>query len=111
MNQYGGKRIFFCVLSDRSPVEYARESDFPFFLIYRTERENLPASKSLIYSSHGFVFVPSYTNSCKFLKPARILKQMDLNDENVYMSNLADKYFDRPKDTEFDICLADFALQ
>ena len=65
----------------------------------------------LVYSSRGFVFVPSHSNSCKFLKPARILKEMDPDDENIYMSNLADKYFDRPDDPELDICLADFASE
>ncbi|CAF1331247.1 unnamed protein product [Rotaria sordida] len=63
----------------------------------------------LTYSSRGFVFVPSHSNSCKFLKPPNILKQMDPEDDNIYMSNLADKYFDRPADPEFDICMADFA--
>ncbi|CAF4388623.1 unnamed protein product, partial [Rotaria sordida] len=52
---------------------------------------------------------PSHSNSCKFLKPPNILKQMDPEDDNIYMSNLADKYFDRPADPEFDICMADFA--
>ena len=65
----------------------------------------------LVYSSRGFVFVPSHSNSCKFLKSNKILKQMDPEDDDIYMSNLADKYFDRPDDPEFDICLADFASQ
>ncbi|CAF1332421.1 unnamed protein product [Rotaria sordida] len=63
----------------------------------------------LTYSSRGFVFVPAHSNSCKFLKPPNILKEMDPEDNNIYMSNLADKYFDRPADPEFDICMADFA--
>ncbi|CAF2866624.1 unnamed protein product, partial [Rotaria sp. Silwood2] len=65
----------------------------------------------LTYSSRGFVFVPSHSNSCKFLKPPNILKEMDPNDQNIYMSNLADKYFDRPNQPEFDICMADFASE
>ena len=36
---------------------------------------------------------------------------MDPDDDNIYMSNLADKYFDRPMDPEFDICMADFASE
>jgi hypothetical protein len=32
--------IFSCVLSDRSPAIYDRESHSPFFFIYRTERKN-----------------------------------------------------------------------
>ncbi|CAF1383790.1 unnamed protein product [Adineta steineri] len=65
----------------------------------------------LIHSSRGFVFVPAHSNSCKFLKPPHILKQMDPEDNDIYMSNLADKYFDRPMDPEFDICMADFASE
>ena len=65
----------------------------------------------LVYSSRGFVFVPAHSNSCKFLKPAKMLKEMDPEDDDIYMSNLADKYFDRPDESEFDICMADFASQ
>ena len=65
----------------------------------------------LVYSSRGFVFVPAHSNSCRFLKSQKILKEMDPEDDNIYMSNLADKYFDRPDDPEFDICLADFSSQ
>ncbi|CAF3367790.1 unnamed protein product [Rotaria socialis] len=65
----------------------------------------------LTYSSRGFLFVPSHSNSCKFLKPDNVLKDMDPDDENIYMSNLADKYFDRPNEPEFDICMADFASE
>ena len=66
----------------------------------------------LTYSSRGFVFVPAHSNSCKFLKSQTTLKEMDPNDENIYMSNLADKYFDRPKEPEFDnICMADFGSE
>ncbi|CAF4337644.1 unnamed protein product, partial [Adineta steineri] len=36
---------------------------------------------------------------------------MDPEDNDIYMSNLADKYFDRPMDPEFDICMADFASE
>ena len=63
----------------------------------------------LTYSSRGFVFVPSHSNSCRLLKPRHILTRMDEDDTDIYMSNLADKYFDRPLDKEFNICLADFA--
>ncbi|CAF1481232.1 unnamed protein product [Adineta ricciae] len=63
----------------------------------------------LVYSSRGFVFVPSHSNSCRFLKSREALQQLNPNDQNIYMSNLADKYFDRPFDKEFDICMADFA--
>lgn len=63
----------------------------------------------LTYSSRGFVFVPSHPSSCKFLKPREGLKYLDPNDQDIYMSNLADKYFDRPDGQEFDICMADFA--
>ncbi|CAF4586714.1 unnamed protein product, partial [Rotaria sp. Silwood2] len=73
--------------------------------IYRAT--NIP----LTYSSRGFVFVPAHSNSYKFLKPQNVLKEMDPNDENIYMSHLADKYFDRPKEPEFDICMADFASE
>ncbi|CAF4601459.1 unnamed protein product, partial [Rotaria socialis] len=40
----------------------------------------------LTYSSRGFVFIPAHSNS-------------------------SDKYFDRPNDPEFDICMADFASE
>ncbi|CAF4271090.1 unnamed protein product [Rotaria sp. Silwood2] len=73
--------------------------------IYRAT--NIP----LTYSSRGFVFVPAHSNSYKFLKPQNVLQEMDPNDENIYMSHLADKYFDRPKEPEFDICMADFASE
>ncbi|CAF4116941.1 unnamed protein product [Rotaria magnacalcarata] len=63
----------------------------------------------LTYSSRGFVFIPAHSNSCKFLKPHNILKEMDPDDQNIYMSNLADKYFDRPNDPEFDICVRSFS--
>ncbi|CAM4767382.1 unnamed protein product [Rotaria magnacalcarata] len=65
----------------------------------------------LTYSSRGFVFIPAHSNSCKFWKPHNILKEMDPYDQNIYMSNLADKYFDRPNDPEYDICMADFASE
>ncbi|CAF1416692.1 unnamed protein product [Rotaria magnacalcarata] len=65
----------------------------------------------LTYSSRGFLFVPAHSNSCKFLKPYNILKEMDPDDENIYMSNLADKFFDRPNEPEFNICMADFASE
>ncbi|CAF2086322.1 unnamed protein product [Rotaria magnacalcarata] len=65
----------------------------------------------LTYSSRGFLFVPAHSNSCKFLKPYNILKEMDPDDENIYMSNLADKCFDRPNEPEFNICMADFASE
>ncbi|CAF4157863.1 unnamed protein product, partial [Rotaria sordida] len=65
----------------------------------------------LTYSSRGFVFVPAHSNSCKFLKSPNILKEMDPEDDNIYMSNLADKYSDRPAEAEFDICMADFASE
>ena len=63
----------------------------------------------LTYSSRGFIFVPSHSNSCRLLKPRHILMRMNENDTDIYMSNLADKYFDRPLEKEFNICLADFA--
>ena len=63
----------------------------------------------LTYSSRGFVFVPSHPSSCKFLKPREVLKCLDPDDQYIYMSNLADKYLDRPDGEEFDICMADFA--
>lgn len=65
----------------------------------------------LTYSSRGFVFVPSHSNSCRLLKPHNVLMSMSENDTDIYMSNLADKYFDRPLDPEFNICMADFASQ
>jgi DNA replication protein DnaC len=65
----------------------------------------------LTYCSRGFVFVPAHSGSCRFLKPAKVLKQMDPDDVNIYMSNLADKYFDRPMDDEFNNCMADFASE
>ncbi|CAF1683994.1 unnamed protein product, partial [Adineta ricciae] len=67
------------------------------------------AKMPLVYSSRGFVFVPSHSNSCRFLKSREALQQLNPNDQNIYMSNLADKYFDRPFDEEFHICMADFA--
>ncbi|CAF2130991.1 unnamed protein product [Rotaria magnacalcarata] len=61
--------------------------------------------------SRGVVFVPAHSNSCKFLKPYNILKEMDPDDQYIYMSNLADKYFDMPNEPDFDICRADFASE
>ena len=63
----------------------------------------------LTYSSRGFVFVPAHSNSCRFLKPRAVLEDLNSDDQNIYMPNLADKYFDRPLDPDFDICMAEFA--
>ncbi|CAF3475451.1 unnamed protein product [Rotaria socialis] len=63
----------------------------------------------LTYSSRKVLFIPSHSNSCRFLKPQHILKQMDDENSDIYMSNLADKYFDRPLDSDLNICIADFA--
>ena len=65
----------------------------------------------LSYCSRGHVFVPAHSGSCRFLKPANVLKQMHPENTDIYMSNLADKYLDRPADAEFDICMAEFASE
>ncbi|CAF3614039.1 unnamed protein product [Rotaria sp. Silwood1] len=69
------------------------------------------AKMPLTHSSRGFVFVLAHSNSGKVLKPYNILKQMNPDDEKIFMSSLADKYFDKPKDSEFCICMADFASE
>ncbi|CAF1233541.1 unnamed protein product [Rotaria magnacalcarata] len=67
------------------------------------------AGVPLTYSSRKVIFISSHSNSCRFLKPQHILKQMDQENSDIYMSNLADKYFDRPLDSYSNICMADFA--
>jgi len=42
----------------------------------------------LVYCSRGFVFVPSHSNSCKFLKPHNVLKQMDSDDDDIYICQI-----------------------
>ncbi|CAF2039617.1 unnamed protein product [Rotaria magnacalcarata] len=67
------------------------------------------AGMPLTYSSRKVIFIPLHSNSCRFLEPQRILKQMDQENNAIYMSNLVDKYFDSPSDSDSNICMADFA--
>lgn len=65
-------------------------------------------SMPLVYSSRKVIFIPSHSRSCRFLKPERVLRGMNRDCTDVYMSNLADKYFDRPSHPDLHICMADF---
>ena len=67
-------------------------------------------SLPLIRGSRQVIFVPTDLpeNRTKLLKPLKIIKELDDDDEDLYMTGMLDKYADRPNTVE-NLCLADFA--
>ena len=67
-------------------------------------------SLPLIRGSRQVVFVPTDLpeNRTKLLKPLKIIKELDDDDEDLYMTGMLEKYADRPNTVE-NLCLADFA--
>ena len=67
-------------------------------------------SLPLIRGSRQVIFVPTDLpeNRTKLLKPLKIIKELDDDDEDLYMTGMLEKYADRPNTVE-NLCLADFA--
>ena len=55
-----------------------------------------------------FVPINLPENRTKLLKPLKIIKELDDDDEDLYMTGMLEKYADRPNTVE-NLCLADFA--
>lgn len=61
-------------------------------------------------SSREVVFVPADRNSARLTKPIAVLQQFDPSTDDIWMTNIVDRYLARPKTSEFEnMTLAHFA--
>ena len=59
--------------------------------------------------SREVLFVPTDPNSVRISKPLHLIND-EMDDEDLWMTNVVDRYIARPKDETFEnMCLADFA--
>ncbi len=60
--------------------------------------------------SRETLFVPVDESSYRFTRPLKEIEQMKEDSDNIWSTNVIDKYLARPKNEEFEsLCLADFA--
>lgn len=65
---------------------------------------------NLKQSSREVVFVPADQNACRLTKPVEVLKQSDGTSDDIWMTNIVDRYLARPRNAMFEnMCLANFA--
>ena len=65
---------------------------------------------NLKQSSREVVFVPADQNACRLTKPVEILKESEGTSDDIWMTNIVDRYLSRPRTAVFEnMCLADFA--
>ncbi|KAL6491488.1 hypothetical protein MHYP_G00018330 [Metynnis hypsauchen] len=69
-------------------------------------------SLKLKSSSRAVIFIPTDDNAVRMSLPMKCLQDKDPDDENVWMTGLAEKYMARPNTPEFEnMCMAEFASE
>ncbi|KAL7868481.1 hypothetical protein SRHO_G00098650 [Serrasalmus rhombeus] len=69
-------------------------------------------SLKLKSSSRAVIFIPTDDNAVRLSLPMKCLQDKDPDDENVWMTELAEKYMARPNTPEFEnMCMAEFASE
>ncbi|KAL6485648.1 hypothetical protein MHYP_G00050400 [Metynnis hypsauchen] len=69
-------------------------------------------SLKLKSSSRAVIFIPTDDNAVRVSLPMKCLQDKDPDDENVWMTGLAEKYMSRPNTPEFEnMCMAEFASE
>ncbi|KAL7825638.1 hypothetical protein SRHO_G00340310 [Serrasalmus rhombeus] len=69
-------------------------------------------SLKLKSSSQAVIFIPTDDSAVRMSLPMKCLQDKDPDDENVWMTGLAEKYMARPNTPEFEnMCMAEFASE
>ncbi|KAL7852162.1 hypothetical protein SRHO_G00179470 [Serrasalmus rhombeus] len=69
-------------------------------------------SLKLKSSSRAVIFIPTDDSAVRMSLPMKCLQDKDPDDENVWMTGLAEKYMARPNTPEFEnMCMAEFASE
>ncbi|XP_049340466.1 uncharacterized protein LOC111190042 [Astyanax mexicanus] len=107
------------VIKDMCPTTSERESMKQVMHAYSKNREvstqeavARTCSLKLKSSSRAVIFIPTDDNAVKMSLPMSCLQDKAPDDENVWMTGLAEKYMARPETPEFEnMCMAEFASE
>ncbi|KAL6486235.1 hypothetical protein MHYP_G00056270 [Metynnis hypsauchen] len=107
------------VMKDTCPSSSERETMKQVMQAYSKNREvsaqeavARTCSLKLKSSSRAVIFIPTDDNAVRMSLPMKCLQDKDPDDENVWMTGLAEKYMARPNTPEFEnMCMAEFASE
>uniref|UniRef100_A0A3B1IIS5 ATP-dependent DNA helicase n=1 Tax=Astyanax mexicanus TaxID=7994 RepID=A0A3B1IIS5_ASTMX len=107
------------VIKEMCPNTSERESMKQVMHAYAKNREvsaqeavARTCSLKLKSSSRAVIFIPTDDNTVKMSLPMSCLQDKAPDDENVWMTGLAEKYMARPETPEFEnMCMAEFASE